>query len=234
VPPAWAERDSSPLDRTRHIDRRSHPRRSCPNGRHRDSVAPHQAGVLLLPRQVFGNPCPSRAALGAALDRPDSGRGGRDGLPRWPGAALESPVESGAVPPHDTMVSSTRGPGHTRDRGRTTPGISNTYARGRGRVAPPTAGREVDSRHRRPHDLHRDQAAPPAGRSGCTRTARLISPQPHPTPPLTPVCGERHFAADPGCRQHHRRRRSSSPRPGRWRMRTTSRMASYNLDMGPA
>jgi hypothetical protein len=178
VRPVQAEPGSSRLDRRPHSDTRAHLRRSCPSELHRDSVALPQAGVLLLLRQVFGNPGPSRSAREVVPDRPDSGRGDPAAPPRWPGAALESPAEPRVVPPRDMGTSSTPGLGHTMGRGRTTPGTSSTCARERDRVAPPAVGREVDSGHRQPHARCRDHAAPPAGRFGCARTARLISPQP--------------------------------------------------------
>jgi len=166
--------------------------------RHRQHRPPalrvHRARRLLRVRQVFCNPCPSCVALAAELGTRGFDRGDRQVRPRTPGGERGSPGGRRSCPPLGTPRRSNRAPDRMQCRGRSSSCTSDNGVRGGAGVAPPVRGREFDSGVREPHPRCRDHAAPPAGRSGWNRIARLILPQ-----GVSPSQSVSQFSALPPC-----------------------------------
>lgn len=97
------------------------------------------------------------------------------GDPRGPRATRDdvaARVEaSGHVQRRYNRGRNSAGPDRTGDRRRRWRHNIGSLALG---APPKTRGRDLDARSELEHDRHRDHAAPPAGRFGCSRIARLI------------------------------------------------------------
>ena len=143
-------------------------------------LAEESARGAPVPAETPGrNPDASRAR-DAGRGMPAADRRGRP-VPRGSPGGVDRP--DGAV--RDAQRAGSRASstgGHDRRRGR-----SGTQRRSAGKDAPeapppdPAGGRSLDRRPERDHHPDRDEAAPPAGRPGASRVARLIHSQRRPS-----------------------------------------------------